>query len=259
MIQNLYIIDAGLCLYSYKFQKIIAFDDQLLSGFFTAIGNFAQETFRTGLATIKIRNGLKMNFLLESQHGLIVCAISDERDNDHLLEEILGEISGQFISRWGEVLKTSGKNFVDQFKKFDPVVENLMKNRDSPRNYRTRILGLLAGVACLIGLFLLYMYIYYAIPPQAIAILNGVSTLYISLTLFATGTLSGYFAGNPRMGLRNGIISFILLVVLIGIVLPTALPTFIAYLPFGSIVCAAAGYYGGRLRDKKKLYPLPTD
>ncbi len=258
MIQSLYIIDAGLCLYSYKFQQTIAFDDQLLSGFFTAIGNFAQETFRTGLATIKIRNGLKMNFFLENQNGLVVCAISDERDNDYLLEELMGQISGQFILMWGEVLKTSAKNFVDQFKKFDPVIENLMQNRDSPRNLKTRIRGLLAGVACLIGLFILYMYIYYTIPPEALVLLNGVSVLYISLTLFATGTISGYFAGNPRMGLRNGIISFILLVFLIGMVIPVALPTFIAFFPFGLIVCAAAGYYGGRLRDKKKLYPLPT-
>ncbi len=259
MIQSLYIIDAGLCLYSYKFQQSIAFDDQLLSGFFTAIGNFAQEAFRTGLATIKIRNGLKMNFFLETQHGLVICAVSDERDNDHLLEVIMGEITEKFISQWGAILKTSEKNYIDQFKNFDPVVENLMKNRDKPRNLKTIIQGLLAGVACLISLFVLYMYIYYIIPPEALAVLNGVSVLYISLTLFATGTISGYFAGNPRMGLRNGIIFFVLLIFLIGIVLPAALPTFIAFFPFGLIVCAAAGYYGGRLRDKKKLYPLPSD
>ncbi len=258
MIESLYIIDAGLCLYSYKFQRSFAFDDQLLSGFFTAIGNFAQETFRTGLATIKIRNGLKMNFLLESQHRLVVSAISDERDNDYLLESIMGEISRQFIAKWGDILKTGAKNFVEQFKTFDQVVVNLMKNRDKPRNLKTRIQGLLAGIATLVVLFVLYLYIYLSIPPAALEILNGVSVLYISFTLFATGTISGYFAGNPQMGLRNGIISFILLVFLIGIVLPMALPTFIVFFPFGLIVCAAAGYYGGRLRDKKKLYTLPN-
>jgi hypothetical protein len=70
MIHSLYVIDSGICIFSYQFKKDTTIDEQLLSGFLTAIGNFAKETFKsdTGLQTIHIQNQ-KLNFYLEPKNN----------------------------------------------------------------------------------------------------------------------------------------------------------------------------------------------
>lgn len=65
MIHSFYVIDAGLCIYHYDFKKETHLDDQLLSGFLTAIGSFAQEAFQKGLQSIHIQNGQKINFYID--------------------------------------------------------------------------------------------------------------------------------------------------------------------------------------------------
>ena len=75
MLFNFFIIDQGLCIYHYDFVKESSIDEQLLSGFLSAIGSFAQNTFQNGLQAIQIQNGQKMNFFIENHYKIMFCAI----------------------------------------------------------------------------------------------------------------------------------------------------------------------------------------
>lgn len=248
-----------MCIYEYSFTTDLTIDSQMLSGFLTAIGSFAQETFKSGLSTIQIRNDKKLVFFIEKESALLFVAISDALDNNILLDKILGEIASRFIELKGETLKTC-PNQIDKFKDFDDELKSLLKSKDKVRNKKTMIRGLFAGIFSLIGLAIAYIIVFWSL-----GLFNDQFITVVSLILFQTVGLSlsafvsGYIAGTKSTGKKAGIWFYILVFILIGMMAPTAALVLLIFAPLAIIVCAAAGAYGGEICDRKKLYPLQSE
>ncbi len=259
MINSLYVIDAGVCIYSHVIHRGVFIDEQLLSGFLTAIGTFAHEAFKSGLQTIEIQNGLKIAFYLEPQFKLIFCTIEDVRDNNHLIGKILGEISAEFTTSMSEVLKTDEKRHkIDEYQQFDEALAIILQVKAKQRNIKTLFWGLLAGVAILVGLILI-VYEIIMLFASSLSYENAVSVfvLCFSFTVALANFTSGYIAGNPRMGLLNGGFFFFILNLIVVNLDATLYSYFIRYFFVTLlIVNMAAGYAGGLFCDRRKLYVL---
>jgi len=256
MIINLFVIDQGICIYSFDFKKNIYVDENLLSGFLTAVGSFAQETFQTGLQAIQIRNGQKLIFFIENEQKLTFCAVADERDNNHLLEQILGEIARNFTAKLSKVLNSSERNRADAYRIFDPLLKEILKDKAKPRDRKSMCGGICGGLLSLYLLILLAGIIAESLSNIPEDTLYVILYFYISGVLSTSSFIAGFLAGNPKIGLKTGVIFFIVLIFLIIILVPSLMIILIYALPFAFIACGAAGYYGGLIRDRKKLYPL---
>lgn len=254
MLYSLFIIDHGICLYIHHFKLNVAIDEQLVSGFLTAIGTFAQETFKTGLQAVQIRNGEKMSFFIEKSHDLLFCAISDDRDNNKLLEKILSMISKAFVDQMGDRLKSAARSDVTYYKAFDENISALLKRKDKKRNVGTMIQGVALGALFFIGTLFLF-----GILLRIIGVNITFVTYYLSLALFLSSAISGYFAGNTRMGGWNGVLFFVLFVVSMFLIpgLETIGVLLLVIAPFVLLVCIAGGVWGGMKCDQSRLYPLP--
>ncbi len=258
MIINLYVIDAaGICIYSYDFQRNVFVNEQLLSGFLSAITMFAQEAFQTGLHAIQIRNGQKMIFYLELKHHLMFCAIADEKDNNRLLERILKEIALKFVEETKDLLDAAEHGRIDGYKKFDNTLPQIVKNKTKRRDIRTMALGLIEGIAVLIALstitYGIVVLLRYLFTENTVLIFF---LLILSSVLSLSSFVSGYTAGNTKFGVRNGLSFFVILNVIIVTLSPEMFLNFLYISPFAFIACTAAGYYGGLTCDRRKLYPI---
>ena len=94
-------------------------NEQLFTGYLSAIGSFAQETFKDGLHSIQIKNGQKLVFYLESKHNLVFSVLSHEKDNDFILQKLLSRIANTFILRFHELLISKDRTLIDPYREFD--------------------------------------------------------------------------------------------------------------------------------------------
>jgi hypothetical protein len=118
------------------------------------------------------------------------------------------------------------------------------------------LLGLLALAVTMVGFFLLL----HAMDSFGTMVLLFLITCFIAAALVFSSAISGFFAGNPRMGIRNGIIFFVVITFLLLLIMNVnpIIPFIITlFLPFLFIVCSAGGWWGGMRCDLVKLYPLP--
>jgi hypothetical protein len=252
MIHHLFVIDHGISIYTHDFIKESTIDPQLLSGFLAAVGSFANEAFKTGLQTISIRNGEKLNFYVDPAHGLIFCAISNEKDNSKLLEQILGRIASGFTTHFASALQSPARSNIDLYRAFNDVVPSFVKRKDKKRNAGTMIQGLLLGALFFFASFFAFV----ALIKYMASVAEVVATYYLSVALFFSSAISGFFAGNQSMGWKNGTVFFAMFIAGILWLVPQFLIFLIMFLPFAFIVCAAGGSWGGLRCDMNKLYPL---
>ncbi|MBD3187838.1 hypothetical protein GF325_13465 [Candidatus Bathyarchaeota archaeon] len=255
MIHSLFIIDHGIAIFTHHFKNETAIDAQLLSGFLSAIGSFAQETFQTGLQTIHIRNGEKMNFYVEQDHGLIFCAISNEKDNNKLLLKILKQISEAFIDEKGEVFTSPSRSDIAKYKDFSDTLEKIMRGRATPRNAGMIILGLVLGLIVLFVSFFIFLIIIDILTlPENYIIM--VAIYFLTGFMLLSSWIAGFFAGNQMIGLYAGIVFFAIFVVGIFLFLKVLLLYIVMFGPFTFLACVTGGYWGGAKGDMKKLYPI---
>lgn len=256
MFHNLYVIDAGVCLYSYDFIENVAIDDQLLSGFLSAIGSFAQETFQSGLQTIKILDGQKLIFYLEKTQKLTFCAIANEKDNDHLLETLLAEIAQDFVIQMANILNSENRPALDEYKKYDSTIQNKLKNKSKLRNKKSMTIGFAVGfsIAMIFTFFMsLINPMIRSISSKQVFMMYFLLLLCVSFSVYSG--IGGYLAGNSQFGSITGLLFFLI----ISLVIALDIEVFLSYLyimPYCLIICIASGYFGGVLQDRRKLYPL---
>ncbi len=258
MIEQFFIINQGMCIYEYHFSTHLSIDSQMLSGFLSAIGSFAQETFQSGLSSIQIRNHKKLIFYLDEETGLLFCAICDMRDNERLLTTILGEIASRFL----EVKKTTLREHPNELAKYEDFHQELlvlMEGKDKVRNKKTMRKGLLAG-------FFTWILLTFSVilPSAALGFIGNDEYFFLVFFLSQTGILSlssliaGYLAGTRKTGKSAGIWFSFIGMALIAIVLGV-LEAILPIIPLIIIVGAAAGSYGGEICDRRNLYSLPDE
>lgn len=255
MIHSLFIIDAGIAIFTHHFKKETAIDAQLLSGFLSAIGSFAQETFQTGLQTIHIRNGEKMNFYVEQDHGLIFCAISNEKDNNKLLLKTLEQISESFIDEKANVLNSPSRSDIAKYKDFSNTLTTIMRGKATPRNAGMIILGLVLGLVVLFVSFFVFL-IFIDILPLGEDLIIMLAIYFLTGFMLLSSWIAGFFAGNRMIGLYAGIVFFAIFVVGIYLFLQVLIFYILMFGPFTFLACVTGGYWGGAKGDMKKLYPI---
>ena len=214
MLFNFFIIDQGLCIYHYDFVKESSIDEQLLS---VSVYNrvTAQNTFQNGLQAIQIQNGQKMNFFIENHYKIMFCAISDTWDNNFLLEKILKKLSVGFVKKYASKLDSNTRSQIDEFRNFDADLSNILRGKDKKRSRGTMAVGIIVGLLTLIGtliLFILILGVFKVLSDMTIVAMGAIIYIYIGLSLSAY--ISGSVAGISSMGLKNGIIFAIVLLIL---------------------------------------------
>lgn len=257
MIRDIYIIDVGICIYSYSFKPSTDLNEQLLSGLLSAVGAFAQETFKSGLQAMEIRNGQKIAFFFEETQKLTFCAICDARDNNHLIEHLLDQIALKFITNFNLILNSEKRPKIDEYKRFDSIIQTHLKSKAKPRNLKSLAFGLLVGMVLLsVGAVIITQINVWLRDTFPDDILLLIFLVMLCVYFFLVSLGSGYVAGNTKLGMFNGFILFIIENLI------TAIFTFKLFLdslyisPFVLIAMLAAGYMGGYVCDRRNLYPL---
>ncbi|MFX0133381.1 MAG: hypothetical protein ACFFDN_07045 [Candidatus Hodarchaeota archaeon] len=153
MIHSLYIINpAGICIYSEHFIKS-RIDEQLLTGFLTAIGSFSQEAIGGALQKINIRTGEQMVLFYHEESKLTIAAIAHENDYPSLLEHLLTKIITQFYKTYKKYLKDQG--LFEDTTKFSETCRKILSGRSANRGKKQIALGLFLGLIVLIVLMAL--------------------------------------------------------------------------------------------------------
>lgn len=191
---------------------------------------------------------------------MIFCAISDQRDNNVLLEHIIKDIATRFTNMMGGILQSTAKSNVELYRDFDATIVNMLKNKEQKRTKGTMVKGSIWGLFTLIGTFIALiiilsgMGIHIGAADQTTILVAII--LYLSFGLPYATYVGGKKAGSTHYGTRQGILFYVLLALGAGYIAPILIIFFIALAPIGMAACAAAGYYGGLKTDQKKLYPL---
>ena len=280
MIYNLYIIsEGGIAIYSKNFAKS-TMDEQLISGFLIAIGNFAKEAVGSGLKKIEMQSGEQLFVYFDETLKLSAAAIAGAADYPKLISNMLQKILKQYSEMF--VGKINDPTILEEAPKFDPVVSKLLEDNTAKRDKKRFILGLVLGAFLLGGLFLLLtphllnliteffnrIKGLTADPLESILIFGGFSlNLELVLVLLFTPSsfLAGYIAGSRSKGKWIGVTLFLftiglsILILIFNRIGLLFIFMAIVYVPLVLITSISLAYLGGTLRDQKRLYPIPQD
>ncbi len=288
MIHNLYIIsEGGVAIYTKNFVKS-PMDEQLISGFLLAVGNFAKEAVGSGLRKIEMETGEQLFVYYDFSTKLTAAAITSPKDHPKLATEILQEILAFFSKHFGD--KIDSPHIVEEAIKFDPVVKAILEEKTAERNIKRFVFGLILGSLLLILLLFLLIIplalvaqnfntqleqLVITTPPSDPAFLTGILALMVGLfftlelglvILFVPSSfVAGYTAGSRKQGKWIGVAFFFLMTALsivlgffnVGALLLAVI--LIVFFPLALITAIAMGYLGGLRREKRKLYPIKPE
>ena len=285
MIQNLYIIsEGGIAVYSKNYAKS-TLDEQLISGFLLATGNFAKETVGSGLKKIEMQKGEQLCIFYDESLKLSVAAIVGAEDHPKLVSEILQDI----LRKYGEMFKDKigSPSISEESPKFDPIVDKILADRTAKRDKKRFILGLLLG-GLILGTLLLFLFIPYlkeaviTFISQIISLYGGGPHTYLDAILFfgefslkleitlllafiPSSFIAGYLAGSRSKGKVIGLIFFFFalglsfIAIFIDVISILIVFMLLIYIPLVLITSIVLGYLGGLLRDRRVLYPIALD
>ncbi|MHA1376965.1 MAG: hypothetical protein ACTSRG_01160 [Candidatus Helarchaeota archaeon] len=150
MIHSYYIINqAGIAIYTEHFVKSNV-DEQLLSGFLTAIGGFSQEAIGGELQKLNIKTGEQMVLYYHEPSKLTIVAIANEADHSGLLQNLLKKIVNEFYKTYRKYLKEEG--LFEDTNLFSKSSRRILSGKSAKRGVRQLILGLFLGLVVLIFL-----------------------------------------------------------------------------------------------------------
>lgn len=247
MITALYLIaKGGTCIFKREYTKTEV-DEQLISGFLSAIEDFARETFLDGLQEIKLQTGRTLIYGIWGKEGeLLGAALADGEDHPKLVEEILNEIMTKFYKKYEEDIK-KGTYDVSKFEVFTKDVDNLIISKIKARGVSTLIMGFIVGAALSAILFLLLM---------PLIELHGSLFPVIVFIWTVPSLLAGYIAGNRKLGAASAIMTSLILLSIIrlasGMPLPVLLFASEIFLPSSILL----GLLGGYVLERRALFPL---
>ncbi|MFX1452034.1 MAG: hypothetical protein ACFFCM_14445, partial [Promethearchaeota archaeon] len=180
MIHSLYIINpAGICIYSEHFIES-RIDEQLLTGFLTAIGSFSQEAIGGALQKINIRTGEQMVLFYHEESKLTIAAIAHENDYPSLLEHLLTKIIKEFYKTYKKYLKEQG--LFEDTTKFSETCRKILSGRSANRGRKQIVLGLFLGLIVLIVLMALTGFMFGIIAQGFASSINDVTRFNNNLT-----------------------------------------------------------------------------
>lgn len=287
------VLENGVCIFSKNFTKN-KIDSQLFAGFLSALGSFATESLGSGMQSLKLQTGEQLSIIRYSQGKipLVGVALADPRDNSKLISNLLLQILTDFYSIFQRQLESGVTLNVNDFKEFSYSVDGILEGKVASRTRSKMVLGVLIGLLLMGFILLAFIPTFITISGFNISELdlpdivfgNDLSSLEIqtlqTIILFVLGAimiftliifvlptfLAAYIAGNRKRGIWTAIllgisVAFILLISSPFVTTFTEVNVFWWYVTFSplllflSLVC---GFYGGNLKEQRKLYPLPT-
>lgn len=249
LITALYLIaKGGTCIFKREYTKTEV-DEQLISGFLSAIEDFARETFLDGLQEIKLQTGRKLIYGIWGEKGeLLGAALADEEDHPKLVEEMLRNIMARFYRRYGEEMKKEAID-ITKFEEFQGEVDNFIISKVRARGISTLTMGFVVGAS-------LSMVLLFLLMPLA-ETYKGLFPV-ISFIWTIPSLPAGYIAGNRKLGVTAALLSSLILLGFLrlasGMLLPLLLYASEIFLPSSMLL----GLLGGYILERKTLYPLKT-
>ncbi len=288
-----FVLENGVCIFSKNFiaSKI---DSQLITGFLSALGSFATEALGSGMQSLKLQTGEQLSILKYSQGKtpLLGIVIADPRDNSKLIQNLLLQMLTEFHSIFQRQLESENTLNVNEFKEFGYTVDTILEGKVASRTRLKMYLGVVIGLL-LMGFILLafipafiklsnFQIAQLDLPPivfsdeldvvemqtlqTIVLVLVGALMGFTCIIFFLPTFLAAYIAGNRRRGIWAAILLGISVALIILVATPSVTQfievnifwwyvTFSPLLLFIAIVC---GFYGGRLKEQRRLYPLQT-
>ena len=256
MITNLFVIDQGVSLYSYSISEKMLIHEQLFSGYLSAFGQFAQATFKDGLHSIQIKNGKKLILYLESKFNLVFCAMTHERDNNYIIEKLLSKIAESFTSTFQGQLDSNERSTTSKYKDFDDKMSGFLKDRGYPRGKKSLIKGLLMSSGFLFISVLVLYFLLTGLTSLPIEATASIFMVFFLIIIVFTSSLSGYIAGNTKLGSLNGILFFLVMTALAFFFVQIYFIDYLLVSYIIGVICWAMGFAGGYFGDRRKFYPI---
>lgn len=124
MIHNAYIImsQSGVCLMARKYGGI-EFNEDLISGFLTALKDFATEV-TGGEGVIKVLDMHAYNVVLVFREGLMISAAADKTDDKNIAMKAMGSILDEFLKKF-DLSRWSGN--IKIFDDFVPTIDEILE------------------------------------------------------------------------------------------------------------------------------------
>ena len=294
MFHSLYITtESGVCIFAQHFIES-RIDNQLITGFINALGAFATEALGSEMQSLKLQTGEQLAILRYTggQDPLIGIVVADARDNSVLIRNLLKQILVDFYTIFKQKLDYKRLASVVEFEEFKYNVDSILEERISPRTNLKMIIGLLVGIFLMGTILIAFIPLFIEMSKVNIAEFglenvifddfNGLSaaeleTLQIivfvviaaitgfTCVVFLLPTfIAAYIAGNKKRGIWTAL----LLGASVGLVLIFSsffsetfmeINGFLWFLVFSPLLISLAllcGIYGGRLKERRKLYPL---
>ncbi len=298
MIQNFFIIgENGICIYERHYTNA-EIDAQIFSGFITALGNFAIDSIGEELQQMKIKNG-RLSIVKHSFAPILAVAIADEKDRGSLLYKILKLSLLEFYDRFYKEVKKEDPGIKAKTREFNVVLDDIIKKRFgiADRSPLSIAIGLILAIGLSSAILMLFAVTLAWLNPGAdlmetffgpiqIDLTDGMSAtefldiqkvaLVVILVLvgvfisifFVPTFLGSYYGGSIRNGLIISLGHFgIVLLVVIAIgtidIIPNyeveIIPLFISFSPMLIALNMVIGYFGGTIKENRKLWPLESE
>ncbi|MHA1649835.1 MAG: hypothetical protein ACTSYB_06560 [Candidatus Helarchaeota archaeon] len=292
MLHSIYItLDSGACIFAkhYIASKI---DNQLISGFINALGAFSVEALGSEMQSLRLQTGEQLSVLkyTEGKIPLIGIIIADARDNPTLIRNLLSQILTDFYAIFQHKLETETPCSMSEFDEFGYTIDNLLEGKISSRTNLKMFIGVVIGliIIAFILLALIPAYIELSnfnisqfglqdiifsdnLDPTEFHALQSIVLVIIALFMgfncicfFLPTFLAAYIAGNRKRGIWTAIFLGLSIGLLVLIASPfiesftnvNAILWYLAFSPLLIFIAIVCGIYGGRLKERKKLYPL---
>ena len=127
LIHSVYVIDqrSGVCVI-YRKYGTIEFNEDLIAGFLTALGDFSKEVTR-GKGNLKILDMVVYNIHLVFRDKILVAAASDKKDSKEIAQNKLEIILNNFLDRYHGLFE-DWKGDVRIFEEFKEYVDYTLRN-----------------------------------------------------------------------------------------------------------------------------------
>ena len=295
MFHSLYIVlESGVCIFSKDFIEV-GVESQLITGFLNALGAFATEALGSEMQSLKLQTGEQLSILkyTQSKTPLVGIVIADPRDNPKLIQRLLLRILTEFTSIFKRQLDIEKVMNVNVFKEFSYTVDTILEGKISSRTKFKMFLGVFIGLVLMGFILLAFIPLIIRLSSTGISNLNlpdiifsdgdlsaqelqtlqtivlvviGAMMLFTCILFFLPTFLSAYIAGNRQRGIWTAILLGTSVAVIILIATPfiksfldvNIFLWYIAFSPLLIFLALVCGFYGGRLKEQRRLYPLPT-
>ena len=292
MFHSIYITtESGVCIFAKHFipSKI---DNQLISGFMNALGSFATEALGSGMQSLKLQTGEQLAILRfkDGKTPLIGIVVADGRDNPKLIQNLLSQILIDFYTIFQRNLEPQVSTTTDEFEEFSYTVDTVLEGKISARTNLQMLTGWIVGLI-LIGFIILSLIPAFIelsnlniselglpniifsddLTAEELQTLQAITLILIGalmgfncVVFFLPTFLAAYIAGNRKRGiwtalLIGGSIGVIILIATPFIEAFIEVNAFLWYVTFSPLLIALSilcGIYGGRLKERRRLYPL---